>query len=156
MENNLLEEKPSKKECLLGIIVQHDLKWSSYVEYLCGKLKQRLAGLSKLRRIMCKSSKSMVIQGVFQSVLSYCLPLFGGCSQAELNSLQILQNGAALIALNLPIRSNREKMYDTLYWLTVRQLVAFHTLLTVYRVRRTGHPEYLANLLLNEKHRGKS
>ena len=97
----------------------------------------------------------MVIQGVFQSVLSNCLPLFGGCSQAELNSLQILQNGAARIALNLPIRSNREKMYDTLYWLTVRQLVAFHTLLTVYRVRRTGHPEYLANLLLNENHRGK-
>ena len=26
MENNMLEEKPSKKECLLGIIVQHDLK----------------------------------------------------------------------------------------------------------------------------------
>ena len=122
---------------------------------MCKKLKQRLSGLSKLRRIMCKSSKSMVIQGTFQSVLCYCLPLFGGCSKTELNSLQTLQNGAARIALNLPSRSNRDEMFDTLYWLTVRQLIAFHTLLTIFRIRTTGQPEYLANILLHENRRGK-
>ena len=155
MDSEVLQEKPSKTECLLGIIVQEDLKWSSHIEHLCKKLKQRLSGLSKLRRIMCKSSKSMVIQGTFQSVLCYCLPLFGGCSKTELNSLQTLQNGAARIALNLPSRSNRDEMFDTLYWLTVRQLIAFHTLLTIFRIRTTGQPEYLANILLHENRRGK-
>ena len=38
-------------------------------------------------------------------------------------------------------------MYDKLKWLTVNQLVAYHTLLSVFRIRQAGEPEYLASIL---------
>ena len=103
---------------------------------------------------MKNSSKKNIVQGMFNSVLCYCLPLFGGCSKYSLDNLQSLQNKAVRIVLNLPKRSNREKMFDEIGWLTVRQMVVYHTLLTVHSIRISKQPEYLSKLLLNENHNG--
>ena len=84
----------------------------------------------------------------------YCLPLFGGCNSCELDALQQLQNRAARIALNLPQMSNRKSMYVELEWLTVRQLIVYHTLILVFRVRQSGAPSALARQLLSENYRG--
>ena len=45
-------------------------------------------------------------------------------------------------------------MYDKLTWLTVRQLIAYHTLISVYRVRSTQEPEHLAEILSKDNHNG--
>ena len=50
--------------------------------------------------------------------------------------------------------SNRNKMYDELDWLTVSQLIFYHTMMLVYRIRKSGEPEYLAEKLRNENFRG--
>ena len=96
----------------------------------------------------------MVCEGLFNSVLGYCLPLFGGCDTAEIRDLQILQNKAAQIITQSPPRAIRNPMFDKLDWLTVNQLVTYHTLLAVYRVRTTGEPEYLAESLCNVNRNG--
>ena len=149
-----LVECENGRECLLGVIIQSDLKWTAQIEALCGKLKIRLAGIEKVRRVMSSSAKKIIIEGVFISVLSYCLPVFGGCNVAEIMSLQILQNRAARIALNLPPRSNRNGMFDTLGWLTVKQLIVYYSLVAIFRIRSSGQPCYLAKVLLNENHNG--
>ena len=154
MDGTELKECENGKECLLGVYIQRDLKWAAQVDSLCGKLKVRLAGGAKLRRVMSFSAKKMVMDGVFTSVLSYCLPLFGGCNTGEIISLQTLQNRAARIVLNLPPQSNRNRMFDSLGWLTVRQLIVYYSLITIHRIRAPGQPEYLAKNLLNENHNG--
>ena len=65
-----------------------------------------------------------------------------------------MQNKAAQLVTNSPPRSIRNPMYDRLGWLTVNQLVMYHTLLAVYRVRTTGEPEYLAESLCNDNRFG--
>ena len=45
-------------------------------------------------------------------------------------------------------------MYDRLGWLTVHQLVEYHTVLAVFRVRQSGEPEYLAHSLCNDNRNG--
>ena len=96
-----------------------------------------------------------MIFGQFNSVLVYCLPLFGGCDVQEIKDLQILQNKEARIVTHSPFRANRERMYNELGWLTVRQLVIYQTLITVYRVRQSKEPEYLSSVLCNESRLGK-
>ena len=88
-----------------------------------------------------------ISEGWFQSVLVYCLPLFGGCQQYELEDLQIIQNKIARIVTRSQQRTHREDMFNQLKWLTVRQLVAYHTLITVYRIRSTGEPGGLYKIL---------
>ena len=43
---------------------------------------------------------------------------------------------------------------DKLEWMTVNQLVLYHSLIAVYRIRQTNEPEYLANFLKNDNFRG--
>ena len=45
-------------------------------------------------------------------------------------------------------------MFEKIGWLTVRQLVAYHTLLMVHSVRISKQPGYLSKLLLRENHNG--
>ena len=46
-----------------------------------------------------------------------------------------------------PLDTNRIWIYDTLGWMTVSQLIKYHSILSVYRIRKSNEPEYLANLL---------
>ena len=147
MDGVILKESKEKKELLLGVVITNDMEWSEQVKALVGKLKQRLGGLEKLKYIMRPEYKKNIVEGVFNSVLCYCLPLFGGCNNCDVNTLQVQQNKAAQIVLSLPPRHNREYMYNKLGWLTVHQLIVYHTLITVYRIRQSREPEYLGNIL---------
>ena len=46
-------------------------------------------------------------------------------------------------------------MFDRLDWLTVNQLIVYHTLIVVYKVRLNNTPEYLANKLKNDSRNGR-
>ena len=38
-------------------------------------------------------------------------------------------------------------MFDKLGWMTVQQLIAYHTLIAIYRIRQSKDPEHLADTL---------
>ena len=46
-------------------------------------------------------------------------------------------------------------MFDELDWLTVKQLIVYHTLISVFRIRMSNEPGYLAQQLNRENFRGK-
>ena len=154
MDGIQLVEDDQQSETLLGITIDADLKWHGQVRSLQKKLKTRLAGLAHVRYALPYHLRKVVCEGVFNSVLGYCLPLFGGCDTGELQDLQVLQNRAAQFVTKSPPRSPRAPMYDRLGWLTVQQLIVYHTLLAVYRVRATGEPEYLADSLCCDNRNG--
>ena len=90
-----------------------------------------------------------VCEGWFTSVIVYCLPLFRGCESRDTEDLQRIQNKMARLGTNSPIRRHREDMCNQMQWLTVKQLLAYHTLTTMFRIRNTGEPEGLASVLKN-------
>ena len=92
----------------------------------------------------------IICDGWFTSVLSYCLPLYGGCDQRSLLDLQVMQNKVARLATRSKYDRNRSEMFEELGWFTVNQLIMYHTILTTFRIRATGEPEMLASLLAKE------
>ena len=46
-------------------------------------------------------------------------------------------------------------MFDRLNWLTVNQLIAYHTALQVFRIRMNNEPEYLAEILKKDNRNDK-
>ena len=154
MDRLYLQEAQDKTQKLLGVVIQNDLKWTSQINSLCSRLKIRLAGLEKLRWLTSQNTRKVLVDGMFHSVLTYCLPLFGGCAQSELDSLQVLQNRAARFVLNCPPRFHREDMFDKLGWLTVRQLIAYLSLVLVQRVKESNEPEFLAACFRRVNHNG--
>ena len=155
MDGIILEESPDKCETLLGCVIDADLKWHGQVAELLKKLKKRLAGLAHIKFILPFHLRKIVSEGLFNSVLGYCLPLFGACDVREIHDIQVLQNKVAQLVTHSPPRAVRNPMFDKLGWLTVNQLVRYHTLLAVFRIKRSGEPEYLAESLCNENRTGK-
>ena len=155
MEGLTLTEGVDKCELLLGVQIQANLKWHEQIKLLHEKLQTRLAGLMKLKFILQQHIMKTLAEGLFNSVLVYCLPLFGGCDKGEIQATQVLQNKAAQVVTRSPPRAHRDSMYDSLGWLTVNQLVVYHTALTVYRIRQSNEPEYLAEQLQFDNRNGR-
>ena len=150
MDGVTLKQSSEKVEELLGVKVQNDLKWSRQIEQLTSKLKTRVAGLQKIRYVMNRGTRKNIVQGVFNSILCYCIPLFGGCNKAELNQLQVQQNRAAQCVLGLPFRTSRSILFEKLGWTTLQQLVAYHTIITIFRIKKKVEPEHLASYLFRD------
>ena len=66
--------------------VEPSLKWHKQVEELLKKLKKRLTALENLRFIIPFQLRKTITEGIFTSVLAYCLPVFGGCDKFEIES----------------------------------------------------------------------
>ena len=90
-----------------------------------------MVGLLELKFALSFSMRKGVTEGIFNSVLVYCLPLFGGMDVGDLKDLQVMQNKAAQIITHSPPRAHRSTMYDTLQWLTVNQLIFYHSAITL-------------------------
>ena len=73
--------------------------------------------------------------------------MYGGLDSGDLGDLQVMQNKAARIVTLMPPRTNRSLMYDKLGWLTINQLIFYHSVILVFKIRSSGQPEYLAQLL---------
>ena len=145
MDGFNLTESEEHSEYLLGVHIQGDLKWTKQVDELKLTLKTRLKGLSQVRNIVSALKlRKQIAEGIFASVLVYCIPLWGGCDMGHLQELQVLQNRAAQHVLRLPNRSSRKEMFFRLGWMSVNQLAFYHTVMTVYKIRQTGEPELLA------------
>ena len=155
MDRVLLEEGKERSELLLGCHIDANLKWNSQIDKLLQNLKSRLAGLTSLKYIAPYQTRNTITTGIFNSILVYCLPLYGGCNVTQLRSIQVLQNKAAQVVTHLPPRARREDMYDRVNWLTVNQLVTYHTLITVFKIRKNEEPEYLAKFLKNDSRQGR-
>ena len=150
MDNTLLEEDKDKCEFLLGCHMQANLKWKKQLFELQSKLGKRLVGLFKLKFIVPYPVRKAITEGIFNSVLVYCLALFGGMDLGDLRDLQVMQNKAAQIVTHSPPRAERTLMYNRLNWLTVNQLVFYHSVITVFKIRENKEPEHLAEIVTRD------
>ena len=134
-------------ETLFSCMIEPDLKWHKQVDKLLLRLKVRLAALHHLKGRTPFLLKKRITEGIFTRVLTYCLPVFGGCDKGEIYSLQVMQNKAARLVTNLGQRASREAMYKQVGWMTVNQLVFYHSVLATFRIRQSKEPEYLYSIM---------
>ena len=155
MDDCQLQESVDKFETLLGCQVEPNLKWHKQVEDLIKKLRKRLTALQNLRNIIPFNLRKRITEGIFTSVLAYCLPVFGGCDKFEIEALQIMQNKAARLVTHSHLRTNRQELYSQVGWMTVNQLVFYFSALSTFRIRQSKEPEYLSDIMTNDNRSGR-
>ena len=127
-----LKEDDKNTELLLGCHIQANLKWNTQIENLQRKLSKRITGLMKIRLIASYKLRKTITEGLFNSVLVYCLPLFGGMGVSSIRQLQIMQNKAARIVTSMPPLSSRTSMFEKLKWLSINQLIFYYSVIMVF------------------------
>ena len=84
MDGLQLIESETNSEKLLGVTFQTNLKWNLQVKELQNRLKNRLAGLMKVKFLTSTSHKKVIAESIFQSVLTYCIAAWGGASKVNI------------------------------------------------------------------------
>ena len=91
--------------------------------------------------------KKMSQREFFFRIITYCILLFGGLKSSCLKELQIFRNQAAQIECRAPPRYKRVLLFEKVKWFTVYQIVAYQTLVNVYKICKNSEQEYLSGLL---------
>ena len=89
----------------------------------------------------------MVANGIFCSKLIFQISLWGGTEDFLLSSLQIVQNKAARVVAKRGIYTPVSDLLRQCGWLSVRQLIYYHSVLLIYKTLKTGFPKYIYNRL---------
>ena len=89
----------------------------------------------------------MVANGIFCSKLIFQIGLWGGTEEYLLNSLQTVQNKAARFVARRGIYTPVIELLKNCGWLSVRQLVMYHSILIVFKAIQAACPKYLYNKL---------
>ena len=146
--------KPIKTEKLLGIIIQDDLRWTEYIQNheksLIKQLTSRLNALKLISGIASFKIRLMIANGIFCSKLIFQISLWGGAEDFLLNSLQIVQNKAARFVTRRGRYTAVAELLKQCGWLSVRQLVFYHSVILIHKTLLTTYPKYIFSKLSSE------
>ena len=93
------------------------------------------------------TTRLMVANGLVVSKLCYLIELWGGCEGYLLHSLQVLLNRAARSVTKMSGYTSTKRLMAACSWLSVKQLVVYHTVKMVFKTLKTESPRYLHDRL---------
>ena len=144
---------PTTTEKLLGCNIHQNLKWKEHLQTnkksMINQLTSRVNALSKLAVNASFKTRLMAANGAFISILAYLIPLWGGTEGYLVRALQVLQNRAARCVTKLGWYTPTRKLLKQCNWLSVKQLIVYHTVLHVHRIVKCGSPLYLSDRLVS-------
>ena len=146
--------QPSKTELLLGANICQDLKWKEHImdnkRSLLNQLTSRLNGLQLISRKAPFKTRLMVANGIYISALIYIIQLWGEKQDFLIKALQVSQNKAARFTTKLSWFTPTRILMKQCNWLSVRQLVCYHTILTIHKTIKSRVPKYFFNKITSE------
>ena len=147
LKAGLHEITPLKTEKLLGGHISQELKWNEHIldneHSLIRQLNSRINGLIKVCKSAPFKQRLMIANGIFISRCIYLIQVWGGASKYLIKSIQILMNKAARAVTRLSWYTPTRILMKQCNWLSVSQLIHYHTVLLTHKVVMTQRPKYL-------------
>ena len=146
--------QPSKTETLHGCQISEDLKWKQHLlssdQSIIRQLTRRINGLCMVASRADFSTRLMVANGIVMSRICYLIQLWGCCKGYLLHSIQVLMNRAARSVTGLSGFTSTKRLMVSCGWLSVKQLVVYHTVTMIHKTLKSGSPTYIYKRLSSE------
>ena len=127
----------------LGVILSHDLRWSTHVDYILTKATRLLSVLRRLRSSLDQESLSHMYLTYIRPILEYACTAWGNLGTTQVDRLERFQRRAAKIILRRPLfaPSNHDELLATIGWpsLASRRKYFQAVLDIVARIDRQSH-----------------
>ena len=136
---------------MLGGLIACDFSWNSHLKddenSLFRQVMTRVNALNKISRYSGFKTRKMIANGIVMSKLTYLIQLWGGCSKHLILCLQLLQNRAARIVTGKDWFTSVKTLLLECGWLSVNQLILYHSLILIYQVKNSRKPHYFSEKL---------
>ena len=142
---------PVETEKLLGINLHQSLKWKEHIltndKSMIKSLTTRLNALKRVSRNATFKTRLMVANACFMSIITYMVAIWGGTENYVIRAVQVIQNRAARCVTKLSWFTPTRTLLQQCNWLSIKQLVFFHTALQVWKVKTWQCPVYIHSKL---------
>ena len=129
----------------LGIVINNRFSWTDYIDYICGKISKKLGLWRRIKPCLPLNTKIMFFNDFILPLFDYediILPLFdyediiwGNRGYASLMSeLQVLENKAACLILDLPAHFSAAGVLKILGWKSLLRRRKEHHAIFMYKL----------------------
>ena len=106
----------------LGIFISSDFTWTKHVEYIAGKINQRLGLLNRIKHLLPFSARLLFFNSLVMPLFDYADLVWGDKHNVTLmTSLQVLQTKAAKIISDRPLYSSAMHALATHKWVPLEK-----------------------------------
>ena len=132
---------------LLGITLSNNFRWNQHIRdgesSLMSILSKKNNALAKVAKIASFKTRLMIGNGLIMSTLTYAIQIYGACSSYLIHMLQVQQNAAARHITQLPWMTPTSTLLKQCNWLSIRQMISYHSLVLLQKVVACGQPKVI-------------
>ena len=138
---------PVETEKLLGINIHQSMRWKEHIidskKSMVKSLTSRLNALKMISVNATFKTRLMVANSCFMSIITYMIVVWGGTEKFIVRVVQVMQNKAARCVTKQGWYTPTRTLLLQCNWLSIEQLIVFHTALQVWRIKTNKGPHYL-------------
>jgi hypothetical protein len=117
----------------LGIMLDQRLSWHAHIELIMSRTRKLIWVFKILRHVATVHLLKQIYISLAQSVISYCLPVWGGASKLKFLDLERAQRSLLKVIYFRPYRFPTEDLYLSSGHLSVRKLYLLQVVLKKHK-----------------------
>lgn len=117
----------------LGLVIDDRLKWYHQIHSTASKVRRLIYIFKSLRNCADGSTLKMIYLSLCQSVITYCIPVWGGAAKTKFIEVERAQRAVLKVMLGKPYRFPTTELYAECNLLTVRQLFVLRATLRQHK-----------------------
>ena len=131
----------------MGVVIDDDLKLSSHLEYISGKIAKGVSVIIKARKIFSEVTLLSLYNSLIMPYWSYCIHVWGKAYDTHLKHLMSLQNKVVRIIAGVPHRTHVESLYLDLNIMPLKKSNMYTVGLCMYKFSNDMLPETFIDML---------
>jgi hypothetical protein len=117
----------------LGIILDQRLSWHKHIEYTNNRIRKLIWIFKKLRHIASKPLLTQLYTALAQSVMTYCIPVWGGANKTKFLEVERGQRCLLKVMHSKPYRFPTSELYQISNQLSMRKLYILNSTLKLHK-----------------------
>lgn len=117
----------------LGVHIDQLLSWHKHIEVTANRIRKLIWLFKYLRHISDKELLIYIYKTLVQSIVLYCLPIWGGSHKTKIITLERAQRSILKVLLCKKITHSTTDVYREADVLTVRQLYILNCILKIHK-----------------------
>ena len=118
----------------LGLTLSENMKWKSYIDSILTSASHMIGIMRKLKYVFSRRALNQIYISYVRPVLEYSCVVLDGCTVAQRNSLEKLQNEAAKIVTGLAKSVSLNRLYRYCGWQTLQERRTNQKLKLMYKL----------------------
>lgn len=139
----------SNGEKLLGVHINHNLKWDDHINKIKKKISTNLWLLSRIKSFIPLNARILFYKAYIQPHFDFCNVIWGGTSTRNLQKLLTLQKRACKLIFSYAYISFAHSLQE-MNCTSIHDRILLHKAKFMYKVSRESVPSYITDMFVKD------